>query len=205
MSTRLSFAAALGAVLLFAGCGKEEPAIEIIQPQATPGAVLPKHWSIPDFTLTERCGQPLRRADLDGKIWIVDFIYTTCPGPCPMLTSRLSDIQKAIGNDPDVRLVSISVDPESDTTKVLTEYAERYKAGPNWFFCTGSKEAIYALIKEGFKFPVADAPTSGGLITHTTRVVVVDKTGTVRSFHEGEKAESVAAVLSDILQLKQEK
>ncbi len=204
MSTRLLSAVLLGAALVLAGCKKNEPAAELLQPPATP-AVLAKHWTLPDFTLTERSGQPLRRADLAGKVWVADFFYTTCPGPCPMLSSRLSAVQAALGDAPDVRLVSISVDPVKDTPAVLQQYAEKFKAGERWLFCTGDKDAIYDLARAGFKLPIADAPAKGGLITHSTRLILVDQTGTVRGFYEGGTEASVQEIVRDIARLRAEK
>lgn len=194
---------ACGALFLGA-CKKQETAFEVIQPPPAPVA-LAKHWTLPDFALTERTGQTLRLADLAGKVWVADFFYTTCPGPCPMLSSRLSDVQKALGDEPDVRLVSISVDPEKDTPEVLKSYAERFKASDRWFFLTGQKDAIYSLARDGFKLPLAEAPADGGLITHTTRLVLVDKTGVVRGFYEGGDEAGVKDLIRDIRHLLNEK
>jgi protein SCO1/2 len=207
VTVRLFSIGFLSAACLFvAGCGKPD-AIEMIQPQATPGASaeLPKYWSIPEFTLTERSGQPLHSTDLTGKVWVADFFYSSCPGPCPALTSRFSEVQKALGGTPDVKLVSISVDPAKDTTDVLKVYADRFKAGPNWFFCTGDKEAIIKLAHDGFKLPIAEGTPESGPITHTTRLILVDKTGTARGFYEGTTEEGVRDIVRDIHRLLEEK
>jgi protein SCO1/2 len=207
VSVRFLSAPLLGAACLFlAACDRSEPVVMLQQP-ATPSASaeLQKYWSIPEFTLTERSGQPLRSSDLAGKVWVADFFYTTCPGPCPALTSRFSDVQKALGDAKDVRMVSISVDPEKDTTDVLKVYADRFKAGPNWYFCTGEKDAIYKLAHDGFKLPVAEGTPESGPITHTTRLILVDKTGTVRGFYEGVSEEGVRDLVRDIHRLIEEK
>jgi protein SCO1/2 len=193
----------LGAALFLGGCKKQE-AIEMLQ-QPAASAVLQKYWTLPDFALTERSGQTIRLADFAGKVWVADFFYTTCPGPCPMLTSRFSEVQKALGTEPDVRLVSISVDPEKDTTEVLKAYAERFKAGEHWLFLTGKKDDIYSLARDGFKLPLADATAEGAPIIHTTRLILVDKTGTVRGFYEGATESGVQEVVRDIRRLLDEK
>ena len=204
MSVRLlSSGAAFGLALLFASCGKREP-IEMLQAPSTPVGSQ-KYWALPDFTLTERGGQPLHLADLAGKVWVADFFYTTCPGPCPMLTSRLSEVQKALGSNPEVRLVSISVDPEKDTPEVLKVYAERFKAGANWLFCTGEKEAVYGLAHDGFKLPIAAGTPDSGPVTHSTRLILVDRHGTVRGFFEGTTEDGVQALVSAIRRLLDEK
>ena len=159
------FLIALGLLTGLTGCSKQEAAFEPYQPPATPSE-LQKYWTVPDFTLTERSGQLLHLADLAGKVWVADFFYTTCPGPCPVLTGHVGDVQKALGSAPDVRLVSISVDPTKDTPDVLQDYAARFHAGEHWFFCTGEKDAIYKLAHDGFKLPTAEA-TAGAPIIHT--------------------------------------
>ena len=203
-ASRLFPALLLSGALLIGGCKKNDNAFEMLQVPTTP-APLAKHWSLPDFALTERSGQPLRLADLVGKVWVADFFYTTCPGPCPMLSSRLSEVQKALGEEPGARLVSISVDPEKDTPAVLKIYAEKFQASERWFFCTGPKDAIYSLARNGFKLPIADAPAEGGMIAHSTRLILVDRTGHVRGFYEGGTESSVGEVVRDIRRLLEEK
>jgi protein SCO1/2 len=121
-----------------------------------------------------------------------------------MLSSRLSDVQKALGAEPAVRLVSISVDPEKDTPDVLKKYAEAFKANERWLFLTGQKDAIYSLAREGFKLPIADAPAEGGLIIHTTRLILVDKEGVVRGFYEGGNESGVVDLIRDMRRLLEE-
>jgi protein SCO1/2 len=156
----------------------------MLTPLATPAA-LEKYWTLPDFALTERSGRTVHLADLAGKVWVADFIYTTCPGPCPVLSGHLSDLQKAVGADDRVRFVSITVDPENDTPEVLKTYAERFHAGERWLFLTGKKDDIAALARDGFKLPVADATAAGAPIAHSTRFILVDKTGAVRGLRDG--------------------
>src|SRR5213592_2048856 len=97
------------------------------------------YGTVPSFQFTNQNGQPFGSAQLAGKIWIADFIYTTCPGPCPMISSRMSELQKPLGKT-DVHLVSFSVDPEKDTPDVLHRYAEKLQAAPGrWDFLTGPK------------------------------------------------------------------
>ncbi|MDQ6940295.1 MAG: SCO family protein, partial [Verrucomicrobiota bacterium] len=82
--------------------------------------------TIPEFRLTNQNGQPFGSADLKGKIWVADFIFTSCPGPCPIISSRMAEMQKPLEKS-DVHLVSFTVDPQNDTPKVLHEYADRLR------------------------------------------------------------------------------
>ena len=192
----------LAAALELSGCKREQPFVVYDTP--TP-ATLPKHWEIPDFRFTERGGQSIGRADLLGKVWLADFFYTSCPGPCPMMSSRLSALHEKLRDKDNVRLVSISLDPEKDTPEVLRQYATRFKAGPNWLFLTGDKQATYALAEQGFKLAVADVRNSPDPITHSTKLVLVDRDGWVRGFYEGVGEDQTAKLLSDIERFVSEK
>jgi len=106
---------------------------------------------VPSFQLVNQNGQSFGSTQLAGKIWIADFIYTTCPGPCPMISTRMSELQKPLEKT-DVHLVSFSVDPEKDKPEVLRGYAEKLHADPKrWDFLTGPKSTIYDLSHNGFK------------------------------------------------------
>jgi len=189
------FALFLAALLNFAGCKREQPFVVYETPAP---ATLPKHWEVPKFSFTERSGQTITQDDLRGKVWVADFFYTTCPGPCPMMTSRLSTLQEKLKGKENVRLVSISLDPAKDTPDVLRQYAERFKAGPNWLFLTGDKTETYELALEGFKLAVADVRNSPEPITHSTKLVLVDANGWVRGFYEGVGEDQTDKLLADI-------
>ncbi len=158
-------------------------------------------WPLPEFSLTERSGNPVTLADLKGKIWVADFFYTTCPGPCPMLTSRLSALHKKLGARENVRLVSISTDPEKDTPDVLKLYAEKFGASDRWLFLTGDKAHIFDLANKGFKLTVVEDPAAAGSaepITHSTKLALVDRDGVVRGFYDGLGEQSLEELLRDI-------
>jgi protein SCO1/2 len=123
----------------------------------SPTTSLPVYGSVPDFALTDQLRRPLRRLDLEGKIWIANFIYTNCPDECPLMTAEMAKFQDALTGVPELRLVSITVDPAHDTPEVLWRYAEGFRADPAaWFFLTGDKAAIYRLARDGFKLGIID-------------------------------------------------
>ena len=190
--------------LLAGGCKKKDEAFELLKPPVNSQS-LQRHWAVPDFQLIERSGQAFSQADLRGKVWVADFFYTTCPGPCPMLTSRLSELQSATSKLPDVRLVSISTDPAKDTPEVLQKYAEKFGAGENWLFLTGKKEAIFDLANKGFKLAVVEGGPVEEPITHSTKLVLVDQTGMIRGFYEGVGEENTDRLVGDIERLLRER
>ena len=162
------------------------------------------YGTIPDFQLLNQDSRPFGSAQLKGKIWIADFIFTACPGPCPMISSRMSELQKPLEKT-DVHLVSVSVDPEKDTPEVLRGYAERLKAQPGrWDFLTGSRAAIYSLSRDGFKLGVSDGADEAGSPVHSTRLMLVDRVGAIRGYYDATEADAVTKLLADTNHLLRE-
>ena len=162
------------------------------------------YGAVPGFQLSNQNGQPFGSAQLAGKIWIADFIYTTCPGPCPMLSSRMSELQKPLEKT-DVRLVSFSVDPQKDTPEVLRRYAEKLQAEPGrWDFLTGPKSAIYKISHDGFKLAVSDGSDAQGIPVHSTRMVLVDRHGQIRGYYDATEPEAITKLLADTNHLLRE-
>jgi protein SCO1 len=136
---------------------------------------------IEDFSLTECHGQTVTKADLLGKPWLASFIFTHCMGPCPVVSEQMQLLQKRL-KDLDVRLVSITVDPERDTPEVLRNYAAHYQADPErWWFLTGDNAAIRRLIRGSFKMIVEDPvePKPGFEIIHSVTIMHVNAEGRV--------------------------
>ena len=169
-------------------------------------ANLPVIGRVPDFSLIDSSGRPFSQAQLAGTVWVADFIYTHCPGVCPLLTAQMAKLQGALVDEgaQRVRLVSFTVDPTNDTPEVLREYGKRFGAQPErWFFLTGERAALYSLIAEGFHLAVAERPESEnrdgeGLITHSDRFVLVDRRLQIRGYYHGNEQESVQKLRQDI-------
>jgi protein SCO1/2 len=176
-------------------------------------APLPVLGTVPDFTLTERSGQPVRRADLAAQPWIANFVFTRCSGMCPALSSRMADLRHRVADAGlRARFVSFSVDPTHDTPEVLREYAPRVgAAGDDWLFLTGTRDALYDLIGTGFRLSVAERPASeveaegGELIAHSDRFVLVDGAGQIRGYYHGLDAGMPAEMVRDLAALAGER
>lgn len=167
----------------------------------------------PGFRFTERSGQPFGSDELRGKIWIADFVFTYCAGPCPIMSRRMSDLQADLTELEDVKFVSFSVDPERDTPERLRLYADSFGAGPNWYFLTGDRTAIYDMCLQGFRLAVADQRKAAGeplddsmaaepppkrdaseyehMILHSTKFVLVDGDGRIRGYYDGTDGERI--------------
>lgn len=162
---------------------------------------------VPPFALTERSGKTITNHDLAGKIWVADFIYTTCPGPCPLVTAGMAKLQDAVAHDPHVQLVTFTVNPETDTPPVLAQYADRFKADPNrWWFLTGPEKPLDDLIENGFLQAIQDNRGQPGpfTVTHSTDLVLVDAEGTIRGSYDGLGSGGRADLLKGIKTLEKE-
>jgi cytochrome oxidase Cu insertion factor (SCO1/SenC/PrrC family) len=182
---------------------------------------------VPDFALTERSGRRITQANLLGKVWVANFIYTQCTETCPGQSLEISSLQAEFATEPDLRLVSITVDPERDTTKVLAQYAERHGAdAEQWLFLTGPKREIYRLAADGFKLSVIDPDDpkrtsdlrrfvrprpafathgSQGLIIHSSRFVLVDRQGRIRAYHQPIDPDSLQRLRQNLRLVLQER
>lgn len=166
--------------------------------------------TIPDFNLTDESGKSFSAKTLQGKIYVTSFFFTRCGTVCPKITSQLSRVQDAFHLDPEVQLLSISVDPKFDQPEKLAAYAKRFDANKGqWHFLTGEKKAIYPLVLKGFHVPLADASEYDAAIKnpdetfiHSERLVLVDKEGIIRGFYDGTDKKEVDRLLVEIKVLK---
>jgi protein SCO1/2 len=191
----------LGIILGTALWLKFGPARQVAGWEQTPLEGLNRYGTVPDFVLLERSGESTTLADLRGAIWIADFIYTTCTDTCPLQTAEMAKLQEQLKNETRLRLVSISVDPETDTPIVLSHYAERYKAdAKRWLFLTGAKDQISRLVEQGFRLSAASAGsgTEAGVILHSPRFVLVDGEARIRGYYDSRDREALARLRKDV-------
>jgi len=164
--------------------------------QPTP---LPKMGDAPQFQLTAQNGAPFDSQSLDGHVWVADFVYTTCTGPCPMMSSQMRQIQSLTAEIPDVKLVSFTVDPKHDTPPVLAEYAKHFRYDPaRWVFLTGDQARLNA-VGLGFRLNSVDGST-----THSTRFALVDRRQQIRGYYISSDDGFIQRLLHDIRQMERE-
>jgi protein SCO1/2 len=152
--------------------------------------------ALPEFALVERSESKVALSELRGAPFVFDFIFTTCSGPCPLMTNNMRTLQDALAGS-DVRLVSFSVDPPTDTPAVLSRYADGFGADKQrWLFLTGD-EAQVSKIAAAVMLPMQRAPAGeapiGMQVAHTTRFIVVDAKGVVRGMYDGQTQEGIQA------------
>jgi protein SCO1 len=162
---------------------------------------LPVLGEVPDFQLTSQTGATVSRQSFLGHVWVADFIFTTCPGPCPMMSSRMRQVQSATLGTPDVHLVSFTVDPTHDTPAVLAEYGKHFLAQPErWHFLTGRQATLNHLGFDGFHLNAVD-----GSLDHSTKFVLVDRSARIRGYYSFTDADFLKVLLRDLNQLEREK
>lgn len=165
---------------------------------------------LPEFTLTNQNGQPVTLADLRGQVWVADIIFTSCAGPCPIMTKQMSELQTALPDASAARLVTLTTHPDYDTPEVLKRYGQRFKADfDRWMFLTGSKQQIARLARDGLKLTAEEkkpeertAPED--LFIHSTLFVIVDKQGRLRGSFESENPKLKKKVIGAVRQLLRE-
>jgi len=167
------------AVALLSGACRDQP------PQ------LGQFGKLPAFTFTNQLGQPFSDRDLRGRVAVVDFIFTSCPDVCPLLTEQLRGLQKQLPADQALSFVSFSVDPEHDTPERLRAFAKAHGADvPHFWFVTGPLAQVKEVVTRGFKQAMEAQPVREGVprnVLHGTHFVLVDKTGEIRGFFASDR------------------
>jgi protein SCO1/2 len=157
---------------------------------------------LPAFTLVNERGERFGSDDLKGRIWVADFVFTSCPSVCPKLTKRMAEIQHRARNLGDAfRLVTFTVDPENDTPERLAAYARTYGANPRkWTFLTGPLDDIESTVVKGFKLAMGKEEIEPGTglfsIFHGERLVLIDPEGRIRGYYEADD-EGIGNLLHD--------
>lgn len=155
---------------------------------------------VTDFELTNQSGQTTKRSDLDGKIWVADFIFTSCKSICPTMTKNLVTVQEAFSDAEDVRFVSISVDPVTDTPEVLTQFSEKYGANlERWDFLTGPEDTIKDISYQSFMMATGEEMTN-----HSPKFILIDRDGDIRGLYIGIDLMDVNRLKKDIQTLLDE-
>lgn len=175
-------------------------------PNSQPVFIQPDHpRNLVDFTLTDSEGRAVTRMDLQGKILVVDFLFTSCSLTCPVVNTQMAQIQQMTTNQPDIRLVSITVDPRDDTPEVLEKYGVRFGADTNrWLFLTGDKAELYNLIGKSFLAQDLNDPFAymPGNFSHTERIALMDSRGRLLGYFDGLNQNTAGAVVEEIAKLR---
>lgn len=167
---------------------------------------------VPPFAFTDQNNKEITNDDYKGKVYLVEFFFTTCPTICPVMNKNMVKIQEAFRDNPKFGIASITINPENDTPEVLKAYAEKYGAEhPNWHFLTGDQDEIYQLANNGFNLYAGVNPEVNGGFEHSGMFALVDEEGNIRSrsdkfgnpvvYYDGLEQEGIAMLKEDIATL----
>lgn len=199
--------------LFLLSCGEPQPILPFYQSaNFTPEWISPSDsryvsiHSIPEFELSNQFDKPVSEAALNGKLTVVNFFFTSCPGICKDLTANMSIIQKNFKHDPSVQMISISVTPEIDSVSALRAYAKQNAVnGDKWQLLTGSRATIYSLARQSFFADTEfDKPISKNNFLHTENFILLDKKRRIRGVYNGTLAFDMRRLSEDIRILKNE-
>ena len=164
-----------------------------------------KYHKIANFSLTNQNGNRISQRDYQGKIYVADFFFTTCPSICPIMTNNMAYIQSKIMDDPQVKLLSFSVTPEIDSVPQLKKYAlEKGVNDKKWNLLTGDKKEIYTLARKSYFVVKEDGDGGPHDMIHTENFVLVDPEKRIRGYYDGTDKAAMENLLADLKTLKEE-
>ncbi len=177
-----------------------------------PSAVPADFHSIPAFALVDQRGATLTEHDFEGKLYVANFFFTSCPGICPTTMASMARLQEAFGDLDDVVLLSHSVTPEADSVAALQAFAARMQVvSSKWFLATGDREQIYELGKNSYfaHEDLGEGPGVGGEMAisdnflHTESFFLIDRDRRIRGVYNGMNAAAVTQLIEDVRFLRE--
>lgn len=164
------------------------------------------YHTIPDFSFTNQDNQTITNKNYEGKIYVADFFFTTCPTICPIMKKQMLRVYEKFKENPKVGILSHSIDPRHDSVQVLKEYATRLGVNSKmWNFVTGEKTKIYEIGEKSYYVTAGEDSTAAGGIIHSGAFILVDTKRRVRGVYDGTKETDVTKLLKDMDVLLNEK
>lgn len=182
--------------------GSREPITKMVDGKQVTDTV---YATIPPFSFVDQNRETISDKNLDGKIYVADFFFTSCPSICPTMQRNMLSVFKAYEGKPNFKLVSFTIDPRHDTIPVLKTYAEKLGAkADQWYFLLGKKEEVYQLAEKNYLVSVAESKETPGGYVHQGWLVLVDKKGRVRGAYDGTNEKQVEQLIVDVKVLMDE-
>ena len=203
----LAFAAIMAiGVLAVYPMMKKDPRLKIYKPSDVNPKLVDEsvranelEHSIAEFELYNQDGDTISLGDVDGKIYVADFFFTTCGNICPKMTSQMKGLHDFYLSDEDVMFVSHTVYPEIDSVQVLKAYAEKYQINSDkWIMLTGAKEEIYSLARKSYFAVLTEGDGGERDFIHTENFVLMDKSQRIRGYYDGTLPEDMERLKNDI-------
>ncbi len=204
MKKQLYFLLTAG-ILGIAGCRQPEQELPILGPRIpiekqVEGQTVTDtlYHQVPDFHFTDQNGLPVTASTFEGKVYIADFFFTTCPTICPVMKNNLLKVYEAYKDSASVSILSHSIDPVHDSVAVLKDYANRLEVqAPGWYFVTGNQDSIFSIARQYMVSALEDKEAPGGY-AHSGALILMDKQRHIRGYYDGTEEEATKKLIRDI-------
>lgn len=163
------------------------------------------YHSIPDFVFINQHGKQFGKKDVNGKMYITEYFFTTCKSICPIMNNNLERVYAAFKNDEDFLILSHTVDPETDSVSVLLDYSKAHGVNDlKWQFLTGEKQKLYELARKGYLLNAEEGNGGEEDFIHTQNFALIDKEGHIRGFYDGTDSLEINRLILEVNLLKKE-
>lgn len=157
------------------------------------------HYQVPGFNFQNQLGEMTDSTFIQDKVWVADFFFTSCPSICPKMTTHLKEVQSAFQNEPSLRIVSFTVDPDRDNAERLNRYGRQHQIDPKmWSLLTGSKQELYRYGRKALFIAATDGDGGPDDFIHSDRLVLIDKNGHIRGYYDGTSDLDTKLLIADI-------
>ncbi len=163
------------------------------------------YHTIPSFSFVNQDSTIITENTFEGKIYIADFFFSTCPDICPTMKTQMLRVYEAYKDEPDLLILSHTIDPEYDTVGLLYDFADRLGVSSNkWHFVTGDKDTIYEIGQKSYMVSAREDPNAPGGYMHSGAFILIDTQKRIRGYYDGTEPESVDQLIKDIKVLLKE-
>ncbi|GAB3015822.1 SCO family protein [Spirosoma pulveris] len=176
--------------------GQREAVTKVVNGKSVTDSV---YQSVPDFSFLNQYGDTVTAKTLDNKIYVADFFFTTCPTICPKMKVQLKRVYEKFKGNPEVMLLSHTIDPAHDSVAVLKEFAQNLGVtGHQWLFVTGDREKIYDIGQNSYMVTAQADSTAPGGVVHSGAFILVDKAKHIRGIYDGTTEDGVDKLMNDM-------
>lgn len=155
--------------------------------------------TIQNFSFTDQDGKTITQKDFDNAVYVSDFFFTTCHSICPKMSTQMQRIAEKFKGNAEVKFLSHTVDPETDSVEQLKRYAIQHKADPNqWMFVTGDKKALYDIARTGYLLDAGIGDGGPDDFIHTQNFALIDKDKRIRGYYDGTNTAEMDQLIKDI-------
>lgn len=164
-----------------------------------------KHVTVPAFAFINQDSSSLNSDFIKGKVWVINYFFTSCPTICPKMMAGMQLIQKAYPNDEQIRMISLTVDPYHDTPAKLKHYSALKNIDmAQWQLGTGTKQGLYGFARHGLFITTSDGDGGVGDFIHSDKIILIDRQNHIRGYYDGTDPDDVSQLIKDIGRLKKQ-